>query len=69
MRIIAFITHSADIRQLLDHIGAESEPPLISLARGLQLWDDCDAPVVAPPLTPATPAPAAPASPTSAGYQ
>jgi len=44
MRIIAFITHSADIRQILDHIGVESEPPYISPARGPPLWeDDCDA--------------------------
>ena len=34
MRIIAFITHSADIRQILDHIGVESEPPHIPPARG-----------------------------------
>jgi hypothetical protein len=27
MRLIAFITHSADIRQILNHIGVESEPP------------------------------------------
>lgn len=27
MRIIAFITHSADLRHVLDHIGADSEPP------------------------------------------
>ena len=40
MRIIAFITHSADIRQILNHIGADSEPPHISLARGPPLWDD-----------------------------
>jgi hypothetical protein len=43
MRIIAFITHSADIRQILDHIGVESEPPKISPARGPPMWDDCDA--------------------------
>ena len=45
MRIIAFITQSADIRQILDHIGAESEPepPKISPARGPPLWGDCDA--------------------------
>ena len=43
MRIIAFITHSADIRQILDHIGAESEPPHISPARGPPLWEDGDA--------------------------
>jgi hypothetical protein len=43
MRIIAFITHSADIRQILEHIGVESEPPKISPARGPPLWGDCDA--------------------------
>jgi hypothetical protein len=43
MRIIAFITQSADIRQILDHIGVESEPPKISPARGPPLWGDCDA--------------------------
>jgi hypothetical protein len=41
MRIIAFITHSADIRHILDHIGADSEPPRIAPARGPPLWDDC----------------------------
>ena len=45
MRIIAFITHSADIRHILDHIGVESEPPHIAPARGPPLWDACDAPV------------------------
>jgi hypothetical protein len=45
MRIIAFITHSADIRHILEHIGADSEPPRIAPARGPPLWDDCsDAP-------------------------
>ena len=34
MRIIAFITHSADIRQILEHVGANSEPPRIAPARG-----------------------------------
>lgn len=43
MRIIAFITHSADIRQTPDHIGADCEPPRIAPARGAPLWDDCDA--------------------------
>ena len=38
---IAFITHSADIRQILDHIGVDSELPHISPARGPPLWDDC----------------------------
>ena len=44
MRIIAFITHSADIRHILYHIGADSEPPHISPARGPPLWDGVDAP-------------------------
>ena len=44
-RIIAFITHSADIRHTLDHIGVESEPPHIAPARGPPWWDDCDAQV------------------------
>ena len=44
MRIIAFITHSADIRHILDHIGVEAEPPRIAPARGPPLWDGGDAP-------------------------
>ena len=40
---IAFITHSADIRQMLDHIGVQSEPPNIAPARGPPMWDECDA--------------------------
>jgi hypothetical protein len=43
MRIIAFITRSADIRHILDHIGVASEPPLITPARGPPLWDDGNA--------------------------
>ena len=43
MRIIAFITHSADIRQILDHIGVESEPPSIAPARGPPMWEGFDA--------------------------
>ena len=45
MGIIAFITHSADIRQILDHIGVEPEPSNMSPARGPSLWDACNAPV------------------------
>ena len=45
MRLIAFITHRADIRQILDHIGSDSEPRHISTARGPPLWDDGDAQV------------------------
>ena len=43
MRIIAFITHSADIRHILEHIGVACEPPHISPARGPPLWESCDA--------------------------
>ena len=43
MRIIAFITHSADIRHILDHIGVESEPPRITPARGPPLWEEPNA--------------------------
>jgi len=43
MHIIAFITHSANIRQILEHIGVETEPPRITPARGPPLWDECDA--------------------------
>ena len=43
MRIIVFITHSADIRHMLDHIGVESEPPNIAPACGPSLWEGCDA--------------------------
>jgi len=42
MRIIAFITYSADIRQILDHIGVDAAPPRITPARGPPLWDGCD---------------------------
>jgi hypothetical protein len=34
MRIIAFITHSADTRHILEHIGVQSQPPHIAPARG-----------------------------------
>ena len=42
---IAFITHSAEIRHILNHIGVESAPPHITPARGPPLWEGCDAPV------------------------
>lgn len=45
MRIIAFITHSADIGHILEHIGAQTKPPRITPARGSPLWDDGDAQV------------------------
>jgi hypothetical protein len=39
MRIIAFITFSADIHKILEHIGVEPEAPRITPARGPPLWD------------------------------
>ena len=35
MRIIAFITHSADIGHILEHIGAQTKPPRITPAHDL----------------------------------
>ena len=43
MRIIAFITFSADIHKILEHIGVEPEAPSIAPARGPPLWDECGA--------------------------
>ncbi len=43
MRIIAFITFSADIPRILEHIGVDSVAPRITPARGPPLWDDCGA--------------------------
>ena len=43
MRIIAIITYSADIRQIREHIGVETEPPRITPARGSKLWEGADA--------------------------
>jgi hypothetical protein len=45
MRLIGFITAGAQIRQILDHIGVDSEPPRISPAPGPPLWEDGDAPM------------------------
>jgi hypothetical protein len=43
MRIIAFITFSADIHRIFKHIGVEPELPRIAPPRGPPLWDDCGA--------------------------
>jgi hypothetical protein len=40
MRLIAFITEGMQIKKILDHIGADSDPPHISPARGPPLWED-----------------------------
>ena len=43
MRIIAFITFSADIHKIVEHIGADPEAPRITPARGPPPWQDCGA--------------------------
>ena len=43
MRIIAFITFSADIDKILEHTGVDSVAPRIIPARGPPLWDECGA--------------------------
>lgn len=45
MRIPAFITDSAGIRHILNHIGVDTDLPRITPARGPPLWDACDAQV------------------------
>jgi len=45
IRVIAFITYSADIRHISAHIDAYTEPPRIGPARGPSLWDGCDVPM------------------------
>ena len=45
MRIIAFVTATAQVQRILKHIGEPSTPPRIAPARGPPLWeeDDCEA--------------------------
>ena len=45
MRLIAFITDGAEVRKILEYIGADSQAPRITPARGPPLWDECDAPM------------------------
>ena len=40
MRLIAFITDGAEVRKILEHIGADPQPPRIAPARGPPLWDE-----------------------------
>ena len=42
MRLIAFITEGVQIRQILAHIGVDTQAPRIAPARGPPLWCDCD---------------------------
>ncbi len=43
MRIIAFITFSADIQKILDHLGMQPEAPRMTPAHGPPLWEDVGA--------------------------
>ena len=43
MRIIAFITDGAAVRNILAHIGVQSLAPRITVTRGPPLWDGCGA--------------------------
>ena len=40
--LIAFIFDGAEVRKILEHIGADSQAPRTSPARARPLWDDCD---------------------------
>jgi hypothetical protein len=44
MSIIAFITESAEVKKIPEHIGVDSQAPRITPARGPPLWDGCDSP-------------------------
>ena len=39
MRIIAFITEAAVIREILGHLGEPTSPPRLRPARGPPLWE------------------------------
>jgi hypothetical protein len=40
MRIVAFITESAPVQRILNHIGEPAEGPRIAPACGPPMWDD-----------------------------
>jgi hypothetical protein len=48
MRIIAFITDAATVRDLLAHLDEPTAPPRIAPARGPPLWEAADAECVDP---------------------
>ncbi len=39
MRIIAFVTEAAVIREILGHLGESTSPPRLAKARGPPLWE------------------------------
>jgi len=43
LRTVAFTVFSANLHEILEHIGAESKAARIAPARGPPLWDVCGA--------------------------
>ena len=39
MRIVAFVTDSDSVRQILEYVGESADPPRISPARGPPAWE------------------------------
>ena len=58
MRIIAFVTDAATVRDILAHLGEPIAPPQIAPARGPPLWEAVDAEHDSPPDPALQPAPA-----------
>jgi hypothetical protein len=42
MRVIAFVTATAPVQRILDHVGEPSTPPRIAPARGPPPWEEDD---------------------------
>ena len=57
MRIVSFITDTASVTRILEHIGEPTKPPVLSPARGPPSWETFDQTPVFDPVAPA-PAPA-----------
>jgi hypothetical protein len=45
VRIIAFVTDTASVERILNHIGEPPPPPPIAPARGPPVWQDAREPV------------------------
>ena len=58
MRILAFVTDAATVRDILAHLGEPIAPPRIAPARGPPLWEVADAEQDSPPDPALPPAPA-----------
>ncbi|MCC7328198.1 MAG: hypothetical protein IT521_15495 [Burkholderiales bacterium] len=58
MRILAFVTEAATVRDILAHLGEPIAPPWIAPARGPPLWEAADAARDSPPDLVPQPTPA-----------